>query len=102
MNEVINWLSLLYRADVLGEGSVEPIMRKFSDQLVRKPSMATLARSRRDELARVVASRGNSAYVEKKQVDYLDKAFAGMKQASAMAAAGREEAKKEIADVIGG
>lgn len=81
MNEVIHWLALLYRADVLGEGNAAAIMRKFAEHLARKPSMADAARSRREELARVVASRGNSAYIEKKQVDYLDKAIAGIRRA---------------------
>lgn len=90
MNEVIQWLALLYRADVLGEGNAAAIMRKFAEYLARKPSMADAARSRREALARVVASRGNSAYIEKKQVDYIDRA---------LAASRKPETKKEAPSV---
>lgn len=90
MNEVIHWLALLYRADVLGEGNAAAIMRKFGEQLARKPSMSAAARSRRDDLARVVASRGNSAYIEKKQVEYIDRAIAASR---------KPDAKKEASSV---
>ena len=80
MSELTDWLSVLYRADVLGDGNYVSAMKKFANHLARKKSLADEARARQGELARVVVSRGNSAYIEKKQSGYLEEALAAARR----------------------
>lgn len=66
------WLSSLYRAEVLREGNYEEIMRMFAREAGASEELRAAAEKRARELGPVVAARGDkSALVEAKQVEYI-------------------------------
>ena len=70
MDQLDRNLSLMYQADVLKKGDYATVLRLARDQLAADQSIRQAALAKIAELEPVVRSKRDSAWVERKQLDY--------------------------------
>lgn len=70
-DQLTNHLRNMYKADVLGQGNFESALARAKDWVNSDAPSLAEAKARIPRLQAAVKSRGNTAYIEKKELEYL-------------------------------
>lgn len=71
-----DWISLLYRADVLGVGNFRTAMTRLREQIATDATQRQYCTDRLNALREIDSARASADFATKKELEYLTEALA--------------------------